>query len=145
MDSATITASGSNNYTFLECGFTPPDGKVFSGWKYRTDTDASTNTYIPGNSIRISKDITVIAQWADPAAEVTIDGTTTNYGTLELAAKAVEGKTATVKLLDNVTLTEHLTFNATNLTLDLNDKSISNHYLTLCNSVTIIGPGTLQG
>ena len=46
MDSATITASGSNNYTFLECGFTPPpDAKVFSGWKYRTDTDASTNTF----------------------------------------------------------------------------------------------------
>jgi len=82
---------------------------------------------------------------AVPAAKVTIDGTTTNYGALELAAKAVEGKTATVKLLDNVTLTEHLTFNATNLTLDLNDKSISNHYLTLCNTVSIIGPGTLQG
>ncbi len=141
MASATVTASGSNNYTFPECEFTPPDGKVFSGWKYGT----STNTYLPGSSIRITQNITVTAQWATPAAAVTIDDTTTNYGSLELAAKAVEGKTATIKLLDDVLLTARLTFKANNLILDLNNKSISNYYLTLYNTVSITGPGTLRG
>ncbi len=145
METQTVEASDENNYIFPECDFTAPAGTVFSGWKYSTDTGTSTRTYIPGESIRISKDITVTAQWATPVAEVTIDGTTNPYGTLELAAAAVAGKTATIKLLDDVLLTARLTFKANNLILDLNNKSISNYYLTLYNTVSITGPGTLQG
>ncbi len=52
----------SGEYELPECGFNPPAGLKFYGWKVNN----TGNILSPGTKINISSDITLYAQWVDP-------------------------------------------------------------------------------
>ncbi len=53
-------------YTLPDCLFTPPSGKVFTGWK------VSGAVKQPGDRITVTTDLTASAQWGDPEANVKV-------------------------------------------------------------------------
>ena len=63
-----VTVVKNKNYTLPDCGFTAPEGKAFDKW----DLGA------PGDSVTITKDTVVTAQWKDK------DATPKNIDTIEI-------------------------------------------------------------
>ena len=51
-------------YALPACGFTAPDDKVFAGWKVGDETVQ------PDESITVTRDMTVTAQWKDPVPDI---------------------------------------------------------------------------
>ena len=69
MESGTLTADNGvfvTTYTFPDCGFTAPSGKVFDKWQWYYESAPETlYEASPGNSPYISGSITVKALWKD--------------------------------------------------------------------------------
>lgn len=65
----------SGEYELPECAFTAPDRKIFKAWSI------DGTEYAPGDVIRISKNITVTAIWADiEKTTVTVDESVQTFG-----------------------------------------------------------------
>lgn len=62
MDDAYVTKEG--KFTLPGCGFTPPSGRTFYGWKGKLS--GSTGVYSPGSEHTISESVTLTAQWTNP-------------------------------------------------------------------------------
>lgn len=75
--SGTMASIGgvSGEYELPECAFTAPDRKIFKAWSI------DGTEYAPGDVIRISKNITVTAIWADiEKTTVTVDESVQTFG-----------------------------------------------------------------
>ena len=64
MRSSTVSADSS--YTLPACGFTAPSGYRFAGWRVNGELRQ------PGESVHVTGNLTVIAQWAEAAARTVI-------------------------------------------------------------------------
>ena len=140
MENDTAYAAASNNYILPECTFTAPEGKLFRGWKVGT----SSAILIPGTKITVSSDTTATAVWSDPIVEVTMDGVTTTYPSLEQVIPVVKDKNAEIKVIKDFSLTAIASIYANKLVIDLNGKTISGYIFDFyCNS-ELKGPGTIN-
>ncbi|MBR7185106.1 MAG: leucine-rich repeat protein, partial [Clostridia bacterium] len=127
-----VTVSGST-YDLpapADCGFTAPAGTQFRGW-----ADGS----VDGNVRQVGFELAYLnsngrilyALWSAPVLAVTMGGSTTNYMSFVDAFAAVNGKIATITLLqDNYNLYDeserpYLTSSASKITLDLNGKTLT--------------------
>ena len=125
-----------------ECTFTAPEGKLFRGWKVGT----SSTILIPGTKITVSSDTTATAVWSDPIVEVTVDGVTTTYPSLEQVIPVVKDKNAEIKVIEDFPLTAITSIYANKLVLDLNNHTLdgSSYIFYLYCDVEVKGPGTIQ-
>lgn len=140
MENDTAYAAASNNYILPECTFTAPEGKLFRGWNVGT----SSTILIPGTKITVSSDTTATAVWSDPIVEVTVDGVTTTYPSLEQVIPVVKDKNAEIKVIKDFSLTAIASIYANKLVIDLNGKTISGYIFDFyCNS-ELKGPGTIN-
>lgn len=142
MENDTAYAAASNNYILPECTFTAPEGKLFRGWKVGT----SSTILIPGTKITVSSDTTATAVWSDPIVEVTVDGVTTTYPSLEQVIPVVKDKNAEIKVIEDFPLTAITSIYANKLVLDLNNHTLdgSSYIFYLYCDVEVKGPGTIQ-
>lgn len=84
-------------------------------------------------------------QQSKDEASVTINGTTLYYATLEEAFSAADRKTATINMLNDaectVTSGSPISVNKSNITLNMNGKTLSGHGTGDCGIITL-GTGT---
>lgn len=140
MENDTAYAAASNNYILPECTFAAPEGKLFRGWNVGT----SSTILIPGTKITVSSDTTATAVWGEPVVEVTVDGVTTKYPSLEQVIPVVKNKNAEIKVIKDFSLTAPTSIYANKLVIDLNGKTISGYIFDFyCNS-ELKGPGTIN-
>lgn len=94
-------------------------------------------------------------QQSTDEASVTINGTTLYYATLEEAFSAADRKTATINMLNDaectVTSGSPISVNKSNITLNMNGKTLSGHGTGDCGIITlgtgslsVQGPGTMK-
>ena len=142
MENDTAYAAASNNYILPECTFTAPEGKLFRGWNVGT----SSTILIPGTKITVSSDTTATAVWGEPVVEVTVDGVTTKYPSLEQVIPVVKDKNAEIKVINDFSLTATTSIYATKLVLDLNNHTLNGNSRTfnLYCDVEVKGPGNIQ-
>lgn len=143
METDTAYAAASNNYILPECTFAAPEGKLFRGWNVGT----SSTILIPGTKITVSSDTTATAVWGEPVVEVTVDGVTTKYPSLEQVIPVVKDKNAEIKVIKDFSLTAPTTsIYANKLVLDLNNHKldVSSYIFDLYCDVEVKGPGTIN-
>lgn len=87
----------SGSYKLPPCGFTAPGGRVFSKWKIG-DTE-----YAPGDSVTITGNTTVIAQWKPKAYTVTF-APGQGSGTMDPATDVYDVRTLATGSTTNYTL-----------------------------------------
>lgn len=142
MENDTAYAAASNNYILPECTFAAPEGKLFRGWNVGT----SSTILIPGTKITVSSDTTATAVWGEPVVEVTVDGVTTKYPSLEQVIPVVKDKDAEIKVINDFSLTAPTSIYANKLVLDLNNHTLDGSFYTfyLYCDVEVKGPGNIQ-
>lgn len=130
-----------------------------------TRYDAAINKVMALMGIKEENDSEIAVQANDSAgkteqqstdeASVTINGTTLYYATLEEAFSAADRKTATINMLNDaectVTSGSPISVNKSNITLNMNGKTLSGHGTGDCGIITlgtgslsVQGPGTMK-
>ncbi|GHT95656.1 hypothetical protein FACS1894141_4680 [Spirochaetia bacterium] len=110
------TVSGGSNITLAGQGSLILDGKVFSGWN--TNADGTGTAYAAGASMTVSANVTLYAQWSDPAAQYTI-GYNSNGGNGTVpASQTVNGGSSVVVASGSGLSRSGYTFSGWNTTAD---------------------------
>jgi len=117
MDPQLVTAT---NATLNKNTFTR-DGYAFAGWN--TEKDGSGTGYSDKASVTLTGDLTLYAQWKEPAASIISGETTTDYVSVSDAVSAWTAG-STLKLLDDVSIDTTITVPSGEHTLDLNGHGI---------------------
>lgn len=64
---AAVKVAKDSEFTFPECDFTAPEGKVFAGWK----VEGLEKIYLVGDKYTLTQDVKFVAVWTDPPVDIT--------------------------------------------------------------------------
>ena len=127
------------------------ESDIFAGW-YTAD-DFTGTVYQAGDTVFFTEpETTLYAKWGEipDVATFTEGETTTGYKTFDEAFAATEGKTGTLTLLEDATISDALEILAeADLTLDLNGHNITqtgeNRLFMVRGTMTLKGEGVISG